>query len=284
MYQERTRRKTLPTIRTVLTLIAMICATQGTFAQIANRSGSDSTIYVSSTVFVPKTAYQSGQENWGLDIGDIDKDGDVDVITCSNLDGLITGKRLHSGLTVFFNSGAYVEWSENPELQRTTSPLRLASKAPRLPVGRYAWNEHRLTGTTDPSRMVSLSGTVTWGGLWSGDQKTVNATLTVKPSYRFRTSVGVQHTDADLAAPVGSFTTDLYTMRTNYSFNTQMFLDALMQYSTDLRQLNANIRFNLIHRPLSDIYVVYNEQRFTDDDAPAAGRGVIVKYTHMLAF
>ena len=201
-----------------------------------------------------------------------------------NLDGLITGKRLHSGLTVFFNSGAYVEWSENPELQRTTSPLRLASKAPRLPVGRYAWNEHRITGTTDPSRKLSLSGTVTWGGLWSGDQKTVNATLTVKPSYRFRTSVGVQHTDAELAAPVGSFTTDLYTMRTNYSFNTQMFLDALMQYSTDLRQLNANIRFNLIHRPLSDIYVVYNEQRFTDDDAPAAGRGVIVKYTHMLAF
>jgi hypothetical protein len=201
-----------------------------------------------------------------------------------DLDGLITGKRLHSGVTFFFDSGAYVEWAENPSLERLTRPLRLASKAAPLPVGRYAWNEHSIKGTSDPSRRVSLAYTLTWGGLWSGDQKTLLATLTVKPSYRFRTSVGLQHTDADLAAPVGSFTTDLYTVRTNYSFNTQMFLDALMQYSTDLDQLNVNVRFNLIHRPLSDIYVVYNEQRFTQDDAPAAGRGVIVKYTHMLAF
>lgn len=201
-----------------------------------------------------------------------------------NLDGLITGKRLHSGVTLFFNSGAYVEYSENPALERLPSPLRLASSAPRVPKGRYAWNEHRITGTTDPSKILYINGNYAWGGLWSGTQQSMNATITFKPSYHFRTSVGLQRTSADLAPPVGSFTTNLWTMRTNYSFNTQMFLDALLQYSTDLEQLNANVRFNLIHRPLSDIYIVYNEQRFTDDDAPTPGRGVIVKYTHMLAW
>jgi hypothetical protein len=43
------------------------------------------------------------------------------------------------------------------------------------------------------------------------------------------------------------------------------------------------VRFNLIHRPLSDFFVVYNEQQFTDATVPA-GRGVVVKCTHMLSF
>jgi len=57
-----------------------------------------------------------------------------------------------------------------------------------------------------------------------------------------------------------------------------------VQYLGDREQLNANVRFNLIHRPLSDIYVVWNEQRFSTPEAPTPGRGFIVKYTHMLAF
>ena len=62
-----------------------------------------------------------------------------------------------------------------------------------------------------------------------------------------------------------------------------MFLDALLQYNTDTKQFNANVRFNLIHRPLSDLFIVYNEQRQTELDI-TAGRGLIVKYTHMLSF
>ena len=62
-----------------------------------------------------------------------------------------------------------------------------------------------------------------------------------------------------------------------------MFLDSLVQYRTDVQQFSANVRFNLIHRPLSDFFVVYNESQFTDT-TQAAGRGIVVKYTQMFAF
>jgi hypothetical protein len=93
----------------------------------------------------------------------------------------------------------------------------------------------------------------------------------------------VQRNDIDLRVPPAGFASTLVTLRTNYSFNTRMFLDSLIQYTTDLKQFSANVRFNLIHHPLSDLFIVYNEQQFTDRDVPA-GRGLIVKYTHMLAF
>jgi hypothetical protein len=63
-----------------------------------------------------------------------------------------------------------------------------------------------------------------------------------------------------------------------------MFVDALVQVDPGLEQVNTNIRFNLIHHPLSDLFLVYNEQRFTTGDGGPPGRGFIVKVTQMVAF
>ena len=104
-----------------------------------------------------------------------------------------------------------------------------------------------------------------------------------RPNFRLFFDVGLQVTDIDLDVPKTSFVTTLVNWRTGYSFNTNMFLDSLVQYRSDIKQFSANLRFNLIHRPLSDFFIVYNEQRFTED-AITAGRGVVVKYTQLFSF
>ena len=107
--------------------------------------------------------------------------------------------------------------------------------------------------------------------------------MSARPSARFGASLGVSHTEATLRQPDASFEALLYTTRANYSFSTRMFFDALTQYDPRLHQLNANLRFNVIHHPLSDLFIVVNEQKFTTPDAPNTGLGVIVKFTQMLS-
>ena len=59
-----------------------------------------------------------------------------------------------------------------------------------------------------------------------------------------------------------------------------MFLNAFVQYNGETDSWLSNTRFNLIHRPLSDIYVVWNEARTPTETR----RAVMTKYTQLIAF
>jgi hypothetical protein len=201
-----------------------------------------------------------------------------------SLDGHMLGKQLHTGYTFFLEDGGYHELSFNPNFQLLTDSLVLsANQRSPIPPGAWGWNELSLKGGSDPSRAVALSYTLTTGGLWSGTQRTAAGTLTLRPSYRLRVSLGGQRTAARLDVPRESFVRSLATARASYSFSTRMFIDALSQYDPAARQFNANVRFNLIHHPLSDLYIVINDQRFLTGDGLAPGRSVIVKFSQMLA-
>jgi hypothetical protein len=190
----------------------------------------------------------------------------------------------HVAMAWFFERGGYLELQWNPRFERITVPFAIRPDQ-SFAVGSYGWNEYVLELETDHSRKVSGSALVTSGGFWSGSQLSTKIGVTVRPSYHLTLDTALQRNDIHLPAPMHDFVTNLVTTRIGYAFNTRTFLDALVQYNTDLRQFSTNLRFDLIHRPLSDLFVVYNEQRLTETPTRInTGRGLIVKYTHMLAF
>ncbi len=193
-------------------------------------------------------------------------------------------KRLHTGYTFFMENGGVVELSYNPAFNLLEAPLRLNPRVDPLPAGPYGWDEFGLLTSTDQSRKISLSSRLAVGGLYNGTQRTINASVTIRPGYRFRLTGGIQRTAGNLDLPNGTFVNAFWTLRSNYSFTTNMFVDALSQYDPATKQLNANVRFNLIHHPLSDLFVVYNDQRFLADGSPLAGRSLTLKFTQMFSF
>ena len=60
-----------------------------------------------------------------------------------------------------------------------------------------------------------------------------------------------------------------------------------MQYNETTDEVQTNLRFNLIHAPLSDVFLVYSELR---DRSPEPGRTALtdraltLKVTKLLAF
>jgi hypothetical protein len=201
-----------------------------------------------------------------------------------DLAGNIVAKNLHTGYTMFMNDGAFWELSVNPKFERIEAPFRIARGIDPIPAGSYGWAEYQLRGNSDPSKAFSWGVTGIVGGLWSGTQKTVNANATIRPSYKFFLETRVQRTQGDLDLPDAEFTKTFWTFRSNFSFNTNMFVDALVQYDPGSEQINSNVRFNFIHHPLSDIFLVFNEQRFHTGEHIPPGRNITLKGTYMVAF
>ncbi len=200
-----------------------------------------------------------------------------------NLRGEMTAKNLHSGYTFFLSDGGFFELSVNPNFQRIGSPFLISPSIAPIPAGSYGWTDYQLKGGTNASRPLSASYTFITGGLWSGRQRTQQVVVSARPTSKVGASLGVSHTEATLSTPDARFEALLWTTRVNYSFTTNMFFDALTQYDPRQHLFNANLRFNVIHHPLSDLFIVLNQQKITTPDAPATGFGVIVKFTQMLS-
>ena len=173
----------------------------------------------------------------------------------------------------------------NPRFERIVAPFKVRPDQSFAP-GSYGWNEYALELETEPQPEGVGVGAdhhrrVLERARRSRSKVGVDLPAVVSPDVRHRAAAQRHH----LPFPMHDFVTNLVTSRIGYAFNTRTFLDTLLQYNTDLKQFSANVRFDLIHRPLSDLFVVYNEQQLTDQPTPVnTGRGLIVKYTHMLAF
>ncbi len=150
-----------------------------------------------------------------------------------------------------------------------------------IPEGDYDYLNYTASFNAGTQRKTTASGSYTWGEFWTGHTKSLTGTLGLRPNYHW--SLDLNYTRNDVTLENGAFTTDLVGARFLYAFTPKAIFNAFLQYNADTHQMSSNIRFNLTHRPLSDIYLVYNDTRDTRSGLPV-GRALIVKVTNLFNF
>ena len=180
-----------------------------------------------------------------------------------------------------FNDGAFIEIGVNPNVEEIRQPFTINSAlGVKVDPGRYEFNEWFFLWRTNNAAPFSFEARYSIGEFYDGYRRGYTFGPAVRLSEHLNASVNLQVNDIDLAH--GSFVSKLVTSRLNYNFNTRMFANALVQYNTDTRQVSSNLRFNIIHRPLSDFFLVYNERR--DERTDRIDRALVAKVTYLLAF
>jgi hypothetical protein len=163
---------------------------------------------------------------------------------------------------------------------RLTSQFRIRPSVP-IPAGDYEYDRYSARFSTSGSRRIAGNGNLAVGEFWNGHLTTFGGTLNLRPSHHF--NVGLDYSRNSVDLPGGDFTTDLVGARFLYSFSPRAFLNSYLQYNTDTHEVSSNVRFNIIHHPLSDLYLVYNERRDTEGGR-LVERAVIVKLTNLFNF
>jgi hypothetical protein len=200
----------------------------------------------------------------------------VDYIT--NQENLLEGRETTARFSTEFNDSSRFSIGHRSTFERLFEEDEVLDEI--LPPGDYQFDDFSISYSSDRSKM--FSGFVEWrdGSFYNGDRTTRGFGIGFAPVSQLLADLSWDH--SDLEFPTSAYTTDLLSTRIDYSFNTRMFLSALIQYSSRDGFVASNIRFRWIHSPLSDFYIVYNESRIPEGDV--IDRALIAKLTYLFSF
>ena len=194
-------------------------------------------------------------------------------------DNLLLTRDIEKQVLVEFNDSSRLSIRHDSTFERLDEPFEITDTQ-TIPLGDYGFNSTRISFRGNESRKLSFDFDYTTGGFFNGELDSYEVELLMQPNYRFRTNLVWEHNNVSL--PDGDFSTNLVGADIQYGFSTTMFINALIQYNSEDREISSNIRFNLIHKPMSDLFIVYNENRLTQDRV--RDRALIVKFTHLFSF
>ena len=170
----------------------------------------------------------------------------------------------------------------NSNVEEVRTPFTInTARGVQVNPGRYEFKEYFVFWNTNSAARVSVNSRYSTGEFYDGYRRS----YTVGPSLRWNENLNIAFNVQinDITLSTGDFVSTLVTSRINYNFNTKVFLNALLQYNTDSQQWSSNLRLNIIHRPLSDFFLVYNERR--DERAgDLLNRALVAKMTYLVAF
>lgn len=224
-----------------------------------------------------KFAYKPRPGEWIPWIREFKPSMTVDHIT--NQENVLETRILNTEFTILFQDSSTLRFRRNAQFERLEEPFHIREDQV-IPVGDYLFQEYSVLFSGDRSRMFAGSVGLERGGFFDGDKNVYFLGFLFQPGYRLAAETSWNY--GEFRLPSGDFTTNLLRTRFQYSFSTTMFLNALIQYNSALREISSNIRFNWIYKPLSDLFLVYNERRSTTGEV--IERALIAKFTYVFDF
>ena len=177
-----------------------------------------------------------------------------------------------------FESGDRIEIVPFDSYERVVRPFPIGPGVV-LPVGAYDWSGLTVNLRSYTGRKVSGNVSLSAGDFYDGTKKTMtlagdlrpNTTLSFNPSYQIN----------DVQLSRGAFVTHLFGLRANVSFSTNLLTSVFAQYNSAGQLAATQVRMNYIFRTIDNVFLVYNETRYTDGVFDGrANKSLVLKVTY----
>jgi len=207
----------------------------------------------------------------------------VDMTEHYSVTGAFESREIKPGLIVVANDGGRfsIDYSRREESLGETSNILGIPMAP----GDYAFDLTSMSYNANGGRVISGNVSLSTGRFFDGNRSSILGTLSVRPNEHLLLEGSAQRNRIELGGtPIDA---DVFRGRMQLGFNTRAFLSAFVQYNRVAGELLTNVRFNLIHAPLSDVFVVFSERRRTEGtpgQAVVVDSGFTLKVTRLLQF
>ncbi|MEM9547862.1 MAG: DUF5916 domain-containing protein [Bacteroidota bacterium] len=165
---------------------------------------------------------------------------------------------------LWFKDNSFIEVSATPTWQNINfgfAPLGIL-----IEQDRYFYMRYTLRYNTDQSKKWSASASYNFGEFYNGRRNTLRFSGRLAPIPHAAVTFDYERNDLNgVGINESDLTANLYTIGSRFALNPRVQLSAFYQYNSFDDQGRLNVRASWEYRPLSFVYVVFNDTQVDND-------------------
>ena len=149
-----------------------------------------------------------------------------------------------------------------------------------LPAQRYQYSQFLISFMSDTRKELGWFGDARIGNFYNGTIRGISAGIQWRNQPNLNIRLRAELNNINLPGKYGSTKLLLIAPRVEYNFNTQLFWTTFIQYNTQSNNFNINSRLQYRYQPMSDFFLVYTDNYFTDPLFKNKSRALIFKFSY----
>ncbi|WP_339727621.1 DUF5916 domain-containing protein [Maribacter stanieri] len=145
----------------------------------------------------------------------------------------------------------------------------------------YNFNNVDLSFQSNNSSRLTYGATASFGEFFNGNLTAIGGQVGLRIQPKAQFSLALDYNSIRLPEPYADADIFFTTFRSEITFSKSLFWTTLAQFGNQQKNLGINSRLQWRFAPLSDLYLVYNDNYFTDVFAPRF-RSINLKLTYWL--
>jgi hypothetical protein len=208
----------------------------------------------------------------------------MENFTVFNLNGTLNERSNELGYEIRMRNTSSIEFgiSNNAVNLAYHTGFTDDDKYEPLPPGKYNYTLTGIEYNSDSRKNFIVEAEANYGGFYNGKlfQSRLALTYRIQPWGNF--TLNIENADIRFPSPHGKTNLFLVAPRIEINFSNSMFWTTFLQYNTQRNNFNINSRFQWRFKPMSDLFVVYTDNYFTDPLFKNKNRALVFKMNYWL--
>ena len=146
----------------------------------------------------------------------------------------------------------------------------------------YNYNDFQISYISNFSKNLNYNFEASFGEFYNGSKFSIETEVALRIQPHFNGSIKVNYDKIDFPAPFSSGELLLIGPKLDITFSKSIFWNTFVQYSSQSENFGINSRLQWRFAPLSDFYLVYNDNYFASTTFVPKVRSLTFKLTYWL--
>jgi hypothetical protein len=201
-----------------------------------------------------------------------------------NPDGSFNERNNDFNYNISFKNTSRLEFKFSNNESNLLFPAKFVGDdlATPIPAKKYKYSQFGVEYGTDNRKNIYGEINFSKGGFYNGTLNQIGTAITFRKQPNINATIRFEYNKLVFPGAHGSDELFLIAPNIEWNFSTNLFWTTFLQYNTQNNNFNINSRLQWRYKPMSDLFLVYTDNYFTDPLFKNRNRGFIFKMNYWL--